>query len=393
MPLTRMVMINIGHGLVHLLMLLFPVVAALAASSFGEDYATLIVLTTGSWLAFGLGSMPAGWLADRWSRRGMLAVFYIGSGAACLLTAMAQNYWQIAGALVVLGIFAAIYHPVGVAILAGGAPESLGKRLAINGVWGNVGVAFSAVVAAALAELFGWRAVFIVPGVISIGLGVLWLVLVPSGVLESHANDHDATDRPPPPLDWKKILIIIAALTVITGFAFNAAIVSLPKLFDERLGAFAGSPTVVGFLAFGVYLVAAVAQLIVGNLIDRYPVKPIFLTIAAAQAIAMLAVMNAEGAVLMVAAALMMALVYAELPIADALVGRNAPAHLRSRVYAVIYLISFGASTAAIPAIAYLHGHGGFSALFAILAGLGILVIGGIALLPGRRVARPAPAE
>jgi MFS family permease len=388
-----MVMINIGHGLVHLLMLLFPVVAALAATSFVEDYATLIVLTTGSWLAFGLGSIPAGWLADRWSRRGMLAVFFFGSGAACLLTAAAQNHWQIASALVLLGTFGAIYHPVGVAILAGGAPESLGKRLAVNGVWGNLGVAFSAVVAATLAELFGWRAVFIVPGVISIGLGVLWLVLVPSGVLESHADDGGAADRGQPPLDWKKVLVIVGGLTVLTGFAFNAAIVSLPKLFDERLGDFAGSATAVGFLAFGVYLVAAVGQMIVGTLIDRYPIKPIFLTIAVAQAIAMLVVMNAEGATLMVAAALMMALVYAELPIGDALVGRNAPAHLRSRIYAVIYLISFAAATVAIPAIAFLHGHGGLAALFAILAGLGALVIGGVSLLPGRQAAEPVPAE
>ena len=109
MPLARMLMINFGHGLVHLLMLLFPAVAALAGSGFAEkfgevpalgwlptnelatDYGPLLILTTGSWLAFGLGSMPAGWLADRWSRRGMMAVYFIGSGAACLLTAVAQS--------------------------------------------------------------------------------------------------------------------------------------------------------------------------------------------------------------------------------------------------------------------------------------------------------------
>jgi MFS family permease len=392
MPVTRMLMINIGHGLNHLLMLLFPVVAALAASAFDEDYGPLLALSTGSWLAFGLGSMPAGWLADRWSRRGMLAVFFIGSGAACFLTAAAQNYWQIASALALLGVFASIYHPVGVAILAGGAAETLGKRLAINGVWGNVGVAFSAVVAGALADRFGWQAAFIVPGVVSIGLGVLWLILVPTGAVEDGAG---GLTKPAtvPPVDWKRVIITIACLTVLTGFAFNAAIVSVPKLFDERLGDIAGSATAVGFLAFGVYIVAGFAQLFVGGLIDRFPIKPIFLAIAAAEAVAMFLVINAEGINLMIAAAAMMALVYAGLPIADTLIGRNAPAHLRSRIYAFTYLISFGASTAAIPAIAYLHGNGGFAMLFAILAGMGVVVFGGVSLLPGHRPAAPAPAE
>ncbi len=196
MPLARMLTINLGHGLDHLLMLLFPVVAALAASSFDEDYGTLLALATGSWLAFGLGALPAGWLADRWSRRGMMAVFFFGSGLACFLTAAAQSYWQIAGALVVLGLFASIYHPVGVSILVGGTPERLGRRLAINGVWGNIGVAVSAVTAAGLADLFGWRAAFLVPGAVSIALGAAWLAVAPAGSVESAGRTAGRAARP-----------------------------------------------------------------------------------------------------------------------------------------------------------------------------------------------------
>ena len=410
MPLARMMMINLGHGLDHLLMLLFPAVAALAGSGFSEKfgeipavawlptnelaagYGPLLILTTGSWLAFGLGSMPAGWLGDRWSRRGMMAIFFIGSGAACLVTAAAQSYWQIAGALMALGVFASIYHPVGVAILAGGAPETLGKRLALNGVWGNIGVAFSAVVAGVLADRFGWQAAFIVPGLMCIGFGLLWLKLTRARDIDV-LDGQSATDRPPPPVDWKRVIVIIAFLTVLTGFTFNAAIVSLPKLFDERLGALAGSTAVVGFLAFGVYIVAGVGQLVVGGLIDRYHLKTVFLIVVAAEAAAMFWVVNAEGLTVMFAGAAMMLLVYASLPIADTLIARNAPAHLRSRIYAFTYLITFGASTAAIPAIAYIHGGGGFSRLFTILAVMGVIVLAGVGLLPGQRRVDAMPAE
>ena len=410
MPLARMLMINFGHGLVHLLMLLFPAVAALAGSGFAEkfgevpalgwlptnelatDYGPLLILTTGSWLAFGLGSMPAGWLADRWSRRGMMAVYFIGSGAACLLTAVAQSYWQIAGALMALGVFASIYHPVGVAMLAGGAPESLGKRLAMNGVWGNVGVAFSAIVAGVLANAFGWQAAFVVPGVLSIGFGLLWLKTTTAVDIDVMDGDPSKTVAPPP-VDWKRVIVIISLLTVLTGFTFNAAIVALPKLFDERLGELAGSTAVVGFMAFGVYIVAGVGQLVVGGLIDRFSIKTVFLIVVAAEAAAMFWVINAQGITVMFADTAMMLLVYASLPIADTMVGRNAPAHLRSRIYAFIYLIIFGASTAAIPAIAYIHGGGGFAQLFTILAVMGVIVLAGICLLPSQRQVEAVPAE
>jgi MFS family permease len=227
---------------------------------------------------------------------------------------------------------------------------------------------------------------------VSIGLGALWLILVPAGTVEDGAGGP-AKPAIEPPVDWKRVIIIIACLTVLTGFAFNAAIVSVPKLLDERLGEFAGSATAVGFLAFGVYIVAGFAQLLVGGLIDRFPVKPIFLAIAAAEAVAMFLVINAEGMALMIASAGMMALVYAGLPIADTLIGRNAPAHLRSRIYAFTYLISFGASTAAIPSIAYLHGNGGFAMLFAILAWMGVIVFAGVCLLPGYRPATLSPGK
>ena len=392
MPLARMLLINVGHGVDHLVMMLFPVVAALAAASFGESYGTLIALTTGSWVAFGAGAMPAGWIADRWSRRGMMAVFFLGTGGACLLTALAQNYSQIAAALVVLGAFASISHPVGISMLAGGNAATLGKRLAINGVWGNIGVAVSTLAAAALADAFGWRAAFIVPGIACIGLGITWLALVPASAdAEAAAASARAGGEAAAPFDWKRTIALLAVITLFTGFVFNASIVSLPKLFDERLGALGGSALRVGFFAFGVYIVAGLAQLTVGALIDRFPPKPIFLAVAAALTGSLLLMGQAEGWALLAISVVTLLLVYAELPIGDALVARNAPPHLRSRIFGFIYVLSFTAATGAIPAIAGLHGHGGFTALFVVMAAAAAAGVACILLLPGRR-AEPAPA-
>ncbi len=68
-----------------------------------------------------------------------------------------------------LGVFAAIYHPVGTTMLIAVATRR-GKSLAMNGVAGNLGAALAAAGTAAIAAFFGWRAAFIVPGIICVHL-------------------------------------------------------------------------------------------------------------------------------------------------------------------------------------------------------------------------------
>src|SRR6266446_4252111 len=164
--------LNLGHTLDHLLMLIFPTVVLAMGAELGRGYAELLPLSLGGFIAFGAFSIPAGWLADRWSRRGMMVVFF-GIGTASILTGFATGPVHIALGLTLVGVFAAIYHPVGIAMLVANR-ENVGRVLGVNGVFGNVGVAFSALMAGALAEAAGWRAAFIVPGALALGAGVMF---------------------------------------------------------------------------------------------------------------------------------------------------------------------------------------------------------------------------
>ncbi|MDP7548964.1 MAG: MFS transporter, partial [Alphaproteobacteria bacterium] len=111
-------LLNLGHFFDHLFMLIFATVAALALyREWGVGYAALLAYATPGFFAFGLCSLPAGWLADRWSRDGMMSVFFIGIGATAIATGFAETPLQIGAGLFVIGMFAAIYHPVGLAIV------------------------------------------------------------------------------------------------------------------------------------------------------------------------------------------------------------------------------------------------------------------------------------
>src|SRR5882672_7574197 len=170
--------INLGHLLDHLVMLVFPTVVIALGREWHRPYSEMLPLALGGFIAFGAFAIPAGWLADHWSRYRMMAVFFFGIGASLFLTGFAREPWQIAAGLTLTGMFAAIYHPVGIAMLVA-APKNLGMALGWNGLWGNLGLAFAALASGALMDLFGWRMAFFVPGLASVGVGVAFLLLVP----------------------------------------------------------------------------------------------------------------------------------------------------------------------------------------------------------------------
>src|SRR5215469_13389330 len=155
--------LNWAHALDHFVILIYPTVVIELAAIYGRSYASLIALSTASFVAFGLFSLPAGWLGDHWSRRNLMIAFYVGCGLSLVAAAAAPSLTVLAVALFSLGVFAAIYHPVGTAMVIEHARER-GRTLAFNGVCGNLGVSLAAGITAALTAVFSWRGAFLARG-------------------------------------------------------------------------------------------------------------------------------------------------------------------------------------------------------------------------------------
>ena len=141
----------------------------------GAQLRRALKYATPGFFAFGVFSYPAGWLADKWSREGMMVVFFVGIGLASVATGFAQTPLQVGIGLFVIGMFAAIYHPVGLAMVTQ-KWKNTGMRLAVNGVWGNLGVASAALITGYLIDNGGWRMAFIMPGVVSVAVGLAYCV-------------------------------------------------------------------------------------------------------------------------------------------------------------------------------------------------------------------------
>ena len=195
----RLAFLNIGHAYDHLFMLLYATVVLALEDAFQMTYGELIALSFPGFVAFAVGALPAGWLGDRWDRTYLMAAFFLGIGGASILTGLAQSPWQIAVGLALIGLFASIYHPVGIAMVVEGR-DKVGKVLGINGVFGNLGVAGAAIVAGLLTETLGWRAAFIIPGAIAAATGVAYIALVRGGKLDAARSgskeSSDSTGAP-----------------------------------------------------------------------------------------------------------------------------------------------------------------------------------------------------
>jgi MFS family permease len=361
--------INWAHALDHYVMLIFPTVVISLEAVYGRSYADLIALGTASFVAFGVFSLPAGWLADRWSRRNMMVLFYGGCGASLLAAGLAPNLIALACALFALGVFAAIYHPVGTSMLIEQA-STRGRSLALNGVCGNFGAALAAGVTAILIAAFGWRAAFVVPGVVCALTALVYPRLVASEGPKA-ANRTKIADVPLAAWMAATIFGLFIVIALCAGLVFNIISIALPKILDERVGA--ELPIVlVGGLATAVFMCGALAQLSVGRLVERFPLHILFAVIASLQFLAVLFAAQATGKWLMLALAVAMAAIFGQVTVNDLVIARYTADAWRGRVYAVRYFLTFLVSGVAVSVIAILYGQGGFGLVLATTAAIAL---------------------
>ena len=381
-------LLNIGHFLDHLFTLIFATVAALALNrEWGLGYADLLRYATPGFFAFGVFALPAGWLADKWSRDGMMSVFFVGIGIASIITGFARTPFEVGLGLFVLGMFAAIYHPVGLAIVVE-KWKNTGMRIAVNGVWGNLGVASAALITGYFIDHGGWRTAFFVPGVASILLGIAYTVLRWPEITRTAVRRTAPAPAREVPANVKAMLLrvsmIVFLTTAVSSIVFQSTTFALPKVFDERLGGLAISATALGQLAFLVFALASIGQLIVGHFLDRLGPRTVFMAAAALQVVFFMVMPGlVDWAALICALGFMLA-AFGQIPINDYMIGRLADGQWRARIYGVRYVVSFTVLAAALPLIAFIYENWGFDVLFRVLALSAAVILAAVSLLPQR---------
>jgi len=373
-------LLNIAHALDHMFLLIFATSVGAIAADFGiARWEDLMPYGVGAFVMFGLGSLPSGRLGDHWGRRKMMLVFYFGMGASMLLIATTQNAWQLALALTLMGAFSSIYHPVGIPMLVRGAKRP-GFTIGVNGLAGNLGVALSAAMTGLLVQFAGWRAAFIVPSLIAIACGIAFARIAPDEPVAPARRS--ATQHELPRALLARVFAVLTVASVTASLLFNFTTNGNGELLRERFTGIVTDPALLGLLLALIYVVGSFAQIAVGSLIDRVPLKWLYFGIVAFQIPLFALASAARGWSLYVLMIAFMIVVFGSIPFTDAMIVRYVDDRMRSRVSGMRLTVAFGVSSLAVWLLGPIVKAAGFATLLLAMAGIAVLTLLAITWLP-----------
>ncbi len=398
-----------GHMLMHMMTAFYATIVLQLVREWQLPFHELITLWSVGTIMIGAGALPAGWLADRWSSPGMIVVMFFGMGLSSILCAFAPTgdlVWMTIG-LAGIGLFASIYHPVGIPWVMRTAGKQ-GASLGINGIFGSAGNAAAGVVVGLLISLINWRAAFIFPGAISIVVGVSMLMSWRSGKIGDRPMPA-TKGKPPSKGDMVKVFFVLMVTMFFSGIIYQFMQNASPDLFNGRLAVQIAAVQLfflnllhiegdkifwVGVAVSSVYVVSGVMQYHAGKLADRFPLKWIYLTCFALQ-IPILAAMAAMTGIPLLGFAMMSALLsVGALPAESILIGRYTPTKYHGVAFGSKYILAFGAAPVAVWMISLIEKYtGGLALAFYILAGLIAVAAAAALFLPNEAAASARDAK
>jgi len=388
----------VAHSYSHVFGPVFFIAVLALEGDIGLSHGEAVSLILVGNVLYGVAAPAAGWLGDRWSAVGMMGLFFLGTGGGMILAGTAATPFMIGFGLAVTGLFASIYHPVGMAWLVRNAVNR-GMALGLNGVFGGFGPAIAALMSGAFIDLFGWRIAFVLPGALIVVTGLLFFGLIRLGAIVESKGDRVIGLPPASRQDTMRVVGVLALTMLCSGLIYQATQAGLPKVFSVRVSDFAsGGAFRISVLVALVYAGAGFTQIVTGHLADRYPLKTCYQIGFLSQAPFLFLAATVSGPAIVGIALLMVATSAGALPAENCLVARYAPSDRRGLAYGLKFIVSFGFASLGIKMEGALFDlTGDFFWLFVVL---GCLAVAGSAvgfLLPAEPARRPhgavAPAE
>lgn len=373
--------LNISHFIDHFIMLIFAKAAYDAGREFGLGYEEIIVFGVLGFILFGAAAPIASILANKYSRSVMMVIFHFGIGISAIICSFASTPWELSIGLSLIGVFAAIFHPVGIAMLLKNS-KKLGYRLGINGVFGNMGVAAAPLITGFLLLISDWKLSFILPGIACILYGVIFLLALkdePKTVQKEKTNERDDVFAP----QWRRALLALALTTTSGGFIFGAMTFIIPRYFELQLTGITSSVAVTGLIASMVYAIAGFTQIGAGLLIDRFPAKPILFVIGVGQVIFIFLASTVSDLQLFFVTLVATSFVFGQIPIIDTIMSRYIPDKARGNVLSVKFALNLGAGASVLPISSLMLKNGyDLSSLFTVMSFMAMFVVLASLILP-----------
>ena len=331
----------LGHLLMHMFAAFYFVIVLAIEDDWKLSYDELLNLWFLGSLLVGLGALPAGWISDRWSRSGMIAIMFIGLGISSLLCGLSGNKVSLFISLSLLGLFCAIYHPAGISWVVNTSKET-GKALGFNNIFGGVGIGLGAFFAGVLIEQFNWQAAFMLPGLISLVVGLSLTYHLKSGKISlKNISSEQFKDNPEKNQMLKIAIIMLLSITCLS-FVYQILQTSLPKAIDIRLtDSLDLSTSDIGYIVAAIYIVSGLMNYVGGILTDKYSEKLIYSIGIVGQGLLLLLIVSLSNYWLIAISLVIVAFNSSILPAENLLLAKFSPEKYQSLVYGIKFIVSF----------------------------------------------------
>ena len=331
----------LGHLLMHMFAAFYFVIVLAIEDDWKLSFDELLNLWFLGSLLVGLGALPAGWISDRWSRSGMIAIMFIGLGISSLLCGLSGNKVSLFISLSLLGLFCAIYHPAGISWVVNTSKET-GKALGFNNIFGGVGIGLGAFFAGVLIEQFNWQAAFMLPGLISLVVGLSLTYHLKSGKISlKNISSEQFKDNPEKNQMLKIAIIMLLSITCLS-FVYQILQTSLPKAIDIRLtDSLDLSTSDIGYIVAAIYIVSGLMNYVGGILTDKYSEKLIYSIGIVGQGLLLLFIVSLSNYWLIAISLAIVAFNSSILPAENLLLAKFSPEKYQSLVYGIKFIVSF----------------------------------------------------
>jgi MFS family permease len=353
-----------SHALVHLFEGVLPPLIPLLMLEFGTDYFHMGLVVTVFSYAFGIGSLPAGYLADKIGPRRLITLFLLGAGILAMgVWSMNSlvNYGILMGGI---GLFCSTYHPASNTLISLAIGEK-GKAFGIHGIAGSLGVASVPVLSAWIGSALGWRMPHVLYGIFGILVG-FYSLTIPRRSLVREVGDAPTTNEDPLIISYfNLILFFLSAMAL--GLTYKGIMTFLPAYMGESIhigGLQLGKVALGGTVATIALLSGALGQYIAGRGVDRFQAERLYLGAILLGTVFVFLMAVSENLILVLSAVMYAFFYFATQPIQNYLLSTYLPKNRHGLGYGIHFCITFGIGSTAAAVSGYLADHYGLRSVF-----------------------------
>jgi MFS family permease len=321
-------------------MLVFPTIYESVGVSLNLKFSGVGLVGMASYMAFGFGSLPAGFLSDKLGARLMLVICLAGMTLASMLVFVMGSIGGVVVALVLLGLFGSMYHPSGLSLISNTIKEP-GKALGIHGMAGTAGVAVAPVIAGLVTARYGWTYSYLVFG--AAGIAILGVLLFGLGFHLRSENRQEKVPRKSLRASMTRELIMIYVIGAIYGLIYRGIMTFFPTYLSQRVSFIGDDVGRLGLVSSAILVVSLVGPLVGGYLassrksIDRN----IFLVFTLLAGLS-IGFYFGQGILLIAVAALAVFLIFGFQPLQNTLLAKVSHSTRRGAVFGINYTVGFG---------------------------------------------------